>query len=544
MGRSLTILGLLMQLAVPASAQGTGAGPAAPSVEDALGRFARPDTAVGTTLLRRGGSGLARCVTVPTPLRLPERLGGQISASLVAPELRLVHNSALSYAPNEGSLWASRGPSTRILIGGMFENAGLELTLAPEITWSRNQPFQVFPSTDPARHPYASPWHAPPHGSADLPLRPGAQPLLWLHPGQSSLALRWRGVRTGVGTENRWWGPGLGNALVLGADGPGFPHVFLETSAPLPTPLGDLEAAWIVGRLIASPWFVGSGEPRPRTVSGLALALEVVDGLRLGGARLVVREGAPAPLDALDPFVNWEPVWWMDGNGTVVEPSTDQISSLYFQLAPAERVEFYGEWARVDLPHHLVELLETPQHSQGYTLGFQWRSEGTPSTRSVRVHAEVTNLEQTRVRVDRPLPPPFYTGRATFEGLTHKGRVLGAAIGPGAQSQHLGLDLLGPGTGPVPGWRAGLMLGRVRWENDTFSRLPMMTQFSHDTSLLLGFRAAGQASGIHAEGQVVYQKRFNYLFQNGINRPAGLRTVDVTNWTVGLTLRPSGGWPW
>jgi hypothetical protein len=503
------------------------------------------DTVDGTTLLRRGGMGLERWASKWMGIRFPERLGRQASLSLVTPELRVIHNSSLPHAPNEGSLWASRGPSTRILVGGVLETRHLEFVLAPEITWSHNQAFQIFQSTDPLRHPFASPWHGPPHDSADLPLRPGAEPLFWLHPGQSSLAFRWDGFRVGAGTENRWWGPGLGNALVMGGDAPGFPHIFLETTRPHPTPLGNIEAAWILGRLVASPWFAGAGTPEARTVSGLTFSLEPVEGLRLGGARLVVRPDHHGLDAALDPFLDWGPARQAAGeDDEAFVPKTDQVFSLFFRVAPTERVEVYGEWARMDPPGSLRDLLETPQHSQGYTLGFQWRSVTASSGRSLRMQAEATNLEQTQVRPDRPIGPPFYTGRATAEGLTHRGRVLGAAIGPGAQSQQLSLDLLGSGPDPLPDWRAGLLLGRIRWENDTFSRLPTRTLFGHDTSLLAGARGAAAAAGLRVEGQLVYQKRFNYLFQNGINRPAGLRTVDLTNWTLALTVRPSGAWPW
>jgi hypothetical protein len=517
-----------------------GAGFAVPTVEDALARITAGDTTGGPAMFRRGGTGLVRWRERPTGVALPARLGGEIFASLLAPDLRVVHNSSLPHAPNEGSLWASRGPSTRILVGVAVRTARLELTLAPEIAWSRNRAFQIYPSADPGRHPFASPWHARPHDSADLPLRPGADPLLWLHPGQSSLAFGWRGLRLGVGTENRWWGPGLGNALVLGGDAPGFAHAFVETSRPLTTPIGEVEAAWLFGTLIASPWFSGAGEvgPRARAVSGLALGLAPIGPLRLGVLRLVVRPRAYDPVAALDPVLRWDPATGTGEGGD--PPETDQVISLFFRLAPAARVEVYGEWARMDPPRSFREILETPHHSQGYTLGFQWRSERTGSGRSVRVQAEATNLEQTKVRADRAIGPPFYTGRATDEGLTHRGRVLGAAIGPGAQSQHLAVDVLGPGPEPRPEWRFGLVLGRIRWENDTFSRLPAMTPFSHDTSFLAGLRAAAEAAGFRAEAQILYQLRLNYLFQNGQNRPAGLRTVDVTNWTLGLSLRPVG----
>lgn len=553
-GRLPRLLTLLLLLAVhppsPVQGQGTGGGATAPTLEDALLRIApRSDTLVPPGLLRRGGEGLTPWLTVREEGTLPRRLGDRASLTLLAPELRVVRNSALSHSLNEGSLWASRGLSTRLRVGSELRSGRWHVTLAPEIAWSRNLPYQVIPSADPRRHPFASPWHsAPAPNSADLPLRPGADPLMLLDPGQSSAAFHGPGFRVGVGTENRWWGPGLVNALVLGAHAPGFPHAFLETTRPHSTRLGDAEAAWFLGRLIASPWLAGEGPPGARTVSGLAATLSPVPGLRVGGSRIVVRPDPGGLGAAFDPLLSWEPIREPDqGSSEEADPhrpTTDQVFSLFFQLAPSEGVEVYGEWARMDPPDGVRELFETPHHSQGYTLGFQWRSHPGGERRSLRVHGEVTNLEQTRVRPDRPHPPPFYTGRATTEGLTHRGRVLGAAIGPGAQSQHLAVDFLGPGSTLEPEWWGGVALGRVRWENDTFTRLPLMTPFSHDTSFLGGVRGGGRVAGFRFEGSVTYQLRLNYLFQNGTNRPGDLRTVDVTNWTVGLTLRPTGEWPW
>lgn len=535
----LSTLVLLVFCAAPVLAQGVGAGFAVPSVDAALARVTRAGDGSATTLLRRGGAELTTWWTRPTSVSLPAFAGGPLSISLIAPDLRAVYNSALSHTLNEGALWASRGASTRLLFGGRVSTDRLELTVAPEITWSHNRAYQIVPSTEPGRHPFASPWHVAPWGSADLPMRPGAVPFLWIYPGQSSLAYRGDGVRVGVGTESRWWGPGLANALVLGGHAPGFPHAFVETSRPLDTPVGNLEAAWLWGLLTASPWFRTGREPGPRTVSGLALALSPLDELTLGLLRLVVRPGADDPLSAFDPLVSWHPARW-PGDETY-RPPTDQVTSVFFHAAPAERVEVYGEWARMDLPRNPRELLETPQHSQGYTLGFQWRSASGRSGRSLRFHGEVTNLEQTRIRRDRAIGPPFYTGRATDEGLTHLGRVLGASIGPGASSQRVAVDLLGPGVAPA--WRVGVLGARIRWENDTMVRLPLTDPFTHDTSLLVGVRGGRRVPGFHAEAQIVYQARLNYLFQNGFNRPGGIRTVDVNNWTFGLTLRPAGDLP-
>jgi hypothetical protein len=549
------LLPLFVALApFPVLGQGVGAGAGVPGLEEALARLApRADSVAETGLLRRGTGDLQAWRPLSLHQWLPARLGDQGESWMIVPELRLVRNSSLSYSPNEGSLWASRGLSSRVRFGAGLRSGSLELVVAPEIAWSRNLPFHVTPpqdlipsSGDPRRHTFASPWHGPPRqDSADLPLRPGAEALLLLDPGQTTLAVHGDGFRFGVGTENRWWGPGLVNALVLSGHAPGFPHAFLETTRPHPTRFGNAEAVWFLGRLVASPWFAAEGSPRARTVSGVAFALEPTGGLRVGGARIVVRPDPGGLGAAFDPILSWEPFRDPPENDDGTESTgTDQLFSLFFQIAPTERVEVYGEWARMDPPDGVRELLETPQHSQGYTLGLQWRSRSTASGRSLRIHAEATNLEQTRVRPDRPPPPSFYTGRATSEGLTHRGRVLGATIGPGAQSQHLSVELLGPGAAATPEWWGGMVLGRIRWENDTFTRIPLMTPFSHDTSFLGGLRGAGTLAGLRVEGSVLYQRRLNYLFQNGMNRPAGLRTVDVTNWTVGLTLRPSGDWPW
>jgi hypothetical protein len=552
-GRVAGALGLLLLVPIlspiSASGQSTGAGATVPGLSDALARIApSPDRTARPSLLRRGGQDLEGWILLLEEGELPSVFGSDSRFILLAPELRVVTNSALSHSLNEGSLWASRGLSSRVRIGGELQAGRWRATVAPEVSWSRNLPYQIIPSDDPRRHPFASPWHGPPAlNSADLPLRPGADPFLILDPGQSSVAYHGEGYRTGVGTENRWWGPGLVNALVLSGHAPGFPHAFLETTRPHPTRLGGAEAAWFLGRLVASPWYAGGPPPGARTVSGLAASLAPLPGLRVGFSRIVVRPDPGGIGAAFDPILAWDPIRDAPegedeaGNGV---PKTDQVFSFFFQIAPSRGVEVYGEWARMDPPDGVREFLETPHHSQGYTVGFQWRSAHAEGDRSLRVHGEVTNLEQTRVRPDRPPPPPFYTGRATTEGLTHRGRVLGAAVGPGAQSQHLAVDFLGPGPPLEPDWWGGLLLGRVRWENDTFTRLPLMTPFSHDTSFLAGVRGGGTALGFRMEGSVTYQLRLNYLFQNGTNRPGDLRTVDVTNWTVGVTLRPTGERLW
>ena len=75
-------------------------------------------------------------------------------------------------------------------------------------------------------------------------------------------------------------------------------------------------------------------------------------------------------------------------------------------------------------------------------------------------------------------------GAASPQGYTLRGQGIGAAIGPGASSQWLAGDYV------APGWRAGLFLGRIRWDNDALYLVPSTTEkrLAHDVSLFGGIR--------------------------------------------------------
>ena len=61
---------------------------------------------------------------------------------------------------------------------------------------------------------------------------------------------------------------------------------------------------------------------------------------------------------------------------------------------------------------------------------------------ALRLQAEHTYLEKSATSRDRPVGV-YYTSRAVLQGYTHDGRVLGAAIGPGASSHWLAVDYFG-----------------------------------------------------------------------------------------------------
>src|SRR5690348_4293600 len=83
--------------------------------------------------------------------RAPDTIATDSSARIspVYPTVRIAWNSDLPSGGNDGALWAGRGLSMSITGGATYSRptarGRLQLTLAPEITYSGNRPFPIFP---------------------------------------------------------------------------------------------------------------------------------------------------------------------------------------------------------------------------------------------------------------------------------------------------------------------------------------------------------------------------------------------------------------
>jgi hypothetical protein len=315
----------------------------------------------------------------------------------------------------------------------------------------------------------------------------------------------------------------------------------------LQTPAGELEAQWLLGRLEESDYFDFDPRNDVRSLSAFALTYRPAfePDLSLGFARSVFAladDGALSPGAALDVFRNVGRPNALPATDLTREPRPDQIFSLFGRwIFPASGLETYAEWARFQQPASLRELLSIPNHTQGYTLGLQWAHPWrADSSTVIRLQTEVTNLE---------LSPTFpqqrvistYASRPVPQGYTHRGQVLGAAIGPGASSQWAAADVF------RPGWQAGIFAGRIRSDNAAFYTAAVFRTFhAHDVSVFGGLRGTRVWERWEVEAQFTFGSRLNYLFQNPT--PSFQRidefAVDVSNQTVQITVRPRmpAGW--
>jgi hypothetical protein len=473
-------------------------------------------------------------------LRSPSRLITDTGASwridLLTPELRFVSNSALPFSMNDGPMWAGRGSNVEVTAGVRAHAGPLRIIIAPSILSEQNREFQVIPFSqhiEPRRSIWANPFHPMPE-SIDLPLRFGDASRKRVVPGQSSISVTAKGGAFGFATENRWWGPGIRNAIVLGNNASGFPHLFLQAAKPVHTRFGVFDAQWIVGRLRESDFFDHDTTNDRQSVSALAMTWSPHGdrGFTLGATRLVIAPQDGHGISASAAFNVMGKVGRPNADTASAAPATgrDQVFSVFGRLElPAAGFEAYAEWARFEQPGSVRDFLEFPNHSQGYTLGLQWARPVLNSS-TFRFQGEASYLEPSpSFRVRRVTSS--YTSRVVPQGFTHLGQTLGAAIGPGASSQWLAGDVLNGQ------WTAGAFIGRIRWDNNVFYNDSIVPFFKReDISVLGGLRGSFTYRNVQATAEFTHAVRINYLFQGYIDDPVLATTtgVDIINNTIAI----------
>lgn len=470
------------------------------------------------------------------------------TASVIAPELYAVNNTALPFSINDGAVWAGVGTSSRIL-GGIQLTAGpVRLILAPELVRADNAYFQLRDTIrfyappvplDRRGGGYVFPWYGLGPYSIDLPTRFGNKPIHRLDAGQSTAMIALRGVGAGISNENQWWGPGIRNALILSNNAPGFPHAFIRTERPWRNRLGSVEARLLVGGLTESHYFDTTSTNNLRSISAFALTLrpDFEKNLVFGVSRSVYATSKGWDRIA-GRFVDAFAATGRPNNRALADSALrpggrDQIFSLSARwVFPADGFEAYTEWARLELPYSFRDLIVAPNHSQGYTLGLQWARPAIREHGRVRLQAELTSVEQSATWRDRP-QGSFYTSRVAIQGYTQMGQALAAGIGPGASAQWAAADYV------EPSWSAGIFAGRIRWNEDIHSTygFPLYLGYcSHDVGVFPGARGSASSRFGYISADVSFGNRLNAYFQEQSGCPKGNSVLDIRNRTISVTI--------
>ena len=294
----------------------------------------------------------------------------------------------------------------------------------------------------------------------------------------------------------------------MSSAGAGFPHAFLGTSRPADIWIGTVEAKVLWGRLDCSDYLPNPTHPLltalvvdytprwlPRLSVGLSrVQLQVWEDLRFQDWFPFLQSFEKKNLKSL----------YDDPTGD--NPNDNQLASVFGRwVFPASGLEIFFEWAREDHENSWEMLIREPDHTQAYTLGLQ--KVFRRGDRWVRLHGEYTDLQEFRPASSVRGNPTYYLHGRDLS-YTYQGQLLGAWIGPGADSQILAVDVFNR-KGRIGGY-----LERVRRNEVVYWEVidPQQLDISHDTEVTAAVRQVFFAGPVDVSWEAGASYRWNRDF--------------------------------
>lgn len=407
-----------------------------------------------------------------TPTRVSYANGKGLLVFLPA-TIRQQFNSHHPYGWNDGSIIQAKGYQVQASAGIYTKLGPLSIQLQPEFVYAQNANFEEFPAwqNDTLWRDYYYILNR-----IDNPEKFGNGSYKKLFAGQSSVRFNYKKLSIGVSTENLWWGPGVRNSLLLSNTSPGFPHITFNTLKPVETGIGSFEwqviSGMVKGSGILPPdtgrTFDGQGlyEPKQadskRYMNGMVATWQPkwTKNLYLGFSRMFYLYNSDVE-HSLDGYVPIFGAFFKGKTNGEDDKKRDQLLSLFARLVlPKEKAEFYAEYGRNDHSQNFTDLALEPEHARAYIIGGK-KIFTTPKNTDIEVMFELTQLENSPTAWLRA-QEGWYTHYQVRHGYTNLGQVLGAGIGPGSNSQTLGIS-----------WfkglrRTGFTLERVVRNNDFY----------------------------------------------------------------------------
>lgn len=418
------------------------------------------------------------------------------------------YNVHPAHSRNDGAMIPAKGYQSLVSAGFYAKTGPLSVQILPEYVFASNSAFNEYRSH---------------YGQADLPTRFGEEPYSRLSWGQSSIRLNFDPVSVGLSNENLWWGPGIQNSILMSNTAPGFKHLTLNTTRPVKTPIGSIEAQIIAARLEGSGYTAALPDDW-RYLSGLVISYQPrwVPGLFLG----MTRSFQIYSEDIDGSFGDYLPIFqaFQKVKTNEDDKRRDQLTSVFARwLLTKSHAEVYFEYGLNDHSYNTRDFLMSPEHSRAYTLGMRKLiSYKGRKDEYIQLGVEISHLEQSIDQILRNAGE-WYMHSQVLHGYTHRGQVLGAGIGPSGNHQSLDVSW-------VSGLRSiGLQLERYEHNGD------LARVFNYSPWIDISMAAIGSWNHkqflLNAKLQGI--QSINYQWNDGINGRDKLNNFFV-NAQVGL----------
>ncbi|NBC64472.1 MAG: hypothetical protein GVY07_02260 [Bacteroidetes bacterium] len=446
----------------------------------------------------------------------PIYANGAFRVGLYSTDLKQTYNSKIPYGENNDAAWYGRGANVEFKGGFFVTSRYISININPHLIYHENLDF-------------LAPRFIPRDGDGnirfvvegigtriDTPFRFGPDSYSIIDPGNSSVRLHYKKIETGLSTEPLWWGPAVRYPLIFSNNASGIPHYFLGSREPFRIPyIGKFKFKWIIGYPQDSKYFDGPGQNETRFTTALNFAYSPViwKNLTLGAIRVVhlYEEGGFNLSNAL---LSLDPTSLSSNFNQSTQSSRDknQAISLYAHIqVPRSNAVLYGEFLREDHSHDIRDFVNQPHHNSAYSFGFQ-KISYLPWIDFLKTNIEITNITTSQLEQVRP-QTYIYTHSNIRQGHTNRGQILGAAIGPGSNSQFLSIDAY---TG---NYKFGIFAQRLV-DNDNFhfaqgSRSITPSEefgdfFRHRVNLNLGLNFLYGPGPFYINGRFTWTKAYNY----------------------------------
>ncbi len=365
------------------------------------------------------------------------------------------YNSLLPLGRNDGVMIPSKGYQLKFSAGFFLNYKNLSFQFYPEYVYAENLPFDIFPNSESnfVRLNYIRYLNR-----IDLPDRFGSSVYKKTFLGQSSLNYSIGKVNFGISNKNLWWGPGKYNSLIMSNNAPGFVHLTFNSIKPISTLIGFFEWQLISGRLLESGLDIPTDvylvdkinykvtkSNEWRYLSGLSFNYQPkwVPGLFLGLNRTFQIYNN----DMGKKFSDYLPVITPFQKKNALDEDAkkrDQLVSFFLRwVFLNEKSEIYFENGWNDHKQDLWDLFQDPSHSRAIIFGFsKIFKKKYSSNHYFKLNFEHTQLQQSADRIVRTAGA-WYEHYQVIHGYTNMSQVIGAGIGPSANSQTLDLSLWG-----------------------------------------------------------------------------------------------------
>ncbi|HEY9533663.1 MAG TPA: capsule assembly Wzi family protein [Mucilaginibacter sp.] len=376
---------------------------------------------------------------------------GSITVAPLPITIQTQFNSNHPYGWNDGPMIPAKGFQTMVSFGAFAQLGPLTIQFKPEIVTAENTYFESFNKN---QYDVIFARYYDIYNNIDLPVRFGDHSYVQAFWGQSSIRLNLKAWSFGLSTENLWWGPGIRNSLLMSNSAPGFPHLTLNTSSPLKTPIGSFEGQLIAGRLNNSNFaplvpdhsFFGTNlyVPKPndwRYLSGIIITWQPkwVPGLFLGYDQSAQMYGKN-----MGGIKSYLPIFSSVKSTTAPDKqinTQDQLSSMFARwIWLQEHAEIYFEYGHYNNFDDLYQSMLRPDNSRAYTFGLRklLPFKNLPN-QNIMLGVEVTQLGNTSA-ASVTQGQEWYVSRGVRQGYTNFGQMLGAGIGPGGNLQSLDIS--------------------------------------------------------------------------------------------------------